>query len=89
MVGQLQLDVLISRLEAEYKVEAVLAADPEVIVVALAGGALGVPLGVALHPAQLYEAAAELIIFLILYRHAGNIRRLLSGTEPRLGEGKR
>ena len=27
--------------------------------------------------------------FLILYRHADNIRRLRSGTEPKLGEGKR
>ncbi len=26
---------------------------------------------------------------LIIYRHAGNIRRLLSGTEPKWGEGKR
>ena len=29
---------------------------------------VGVPLGVALHPTQLYEAAAELAIFVLLYR---------------------
>src|SRR5260370_36525600 len=29
---------------------------------------VGVPLGVPLHPTQLYEALAEAVIFLILYR---------------------
>lgn len=29
---------------------------------------VGVPLGVALHPTQLYEAAAEFVIFVLLYR---------------------
>src|SRR5439155_10928066 len=28
---------------------------------------VGVPLGVPLHPTQLYEAAAELVIFIVLY----------------------
>ncbi|MDX2151135.1 MAG: prolipoprotein diacylglyceryl transferase [Bryobacteraceae bacterium] len=31
---------------------------------------VGVPLGIPLHPTQLYEAAAELVIFAILYRLA-------------------
>ncbi len=32
---------------------------------------VGVPLGVPLHPTQLYESASEAIIFLILYRRFG------------------
>lgn len=32
---------------------------------------VGVPLGVSLHPSQLYEAAAEFIIFVVLYRAIG------------------
>ena len=36
---------------------------------------VGVPLGVALHPTQLYEAAAEGLIFLVLMRRFGEQRR--------------
>lgn len=32
---------------------------------------VGVPLGIALHPSQLYEAGAEFLIFAILYRAIG------------------
>jgi glycerol-3-phosphate acyltransferase PlsY len=33
-------------------------------------------------------AAAAAIAALVYVRHAGNIRRLLAGTEPRIGEGR-
>jgi phosphatidylglycerol:prolipoprotein diacylglycerol transferase len=36
---------------------------------------VGVPLGVPLHPTQLYESLAELIIFLILYRRIARPHR--------------
>jgi phosphatidylglycerol:prolipoprotein diacylglycerol transferase len=35
----------------------------------------GTPLGVPLHPTQLYEAAAELVLFAVLYRMAGRMPR--------------
>ncbi len=36
---------------------------------------VGVPLGIPLHPTQLYEAAAEAIIFAVLYRRFGKPHR--------------
>src|SRR5204863_1127444 len=36
---------------------------------------VGVPLGVPLHPTQLYEAIAEAVIFLILYRRIAKPHR--------------
>jgi phosphatidylglycerol:prolipoprotein diacylglycerol transferase len=36
---------------------------------------VGVPLGVALHPTQLYEAAAEAVIFAVLWRRFGREHR--------------
>ncbi len=35
----------------------------------------GTPLGVPLHPTQLYEAGAELVLFAVLYRMAGRMPR--------------
>jgi phosphatidylglycerol---prolipoprotein diacylglyceryl transferase len=36
---------------------------------------VGVPLGIALHPTQLYEAIAEALIFVFLYRRFGKAHR--------------
>ncbi len=36
---------------------------------------VGVPLNVSIHPTQLYEAAAEAVIFLILYRRFSKLHR--------------
>jgi glycerol-3-phosphate acyltransferase PlsY len=49
--------------------------------------ALAVPVAVwAAHPSPAYMAGSAAIAGLILIRHHGNIRRLLAGTEPRLGQ---
>lgn len=58
------------------------------IVLVLAVPALALVLGRlgAGPPAGPYLAAAGAIAALVVVRHAGNIRRLLTGREPRLGE---
>ena len=53
-------------------------------------GCLTLPVGVWLlgYP-RVYAAAAACAAALIVWRHEANVRRLLSGTEPRLGERAR
>jgi len=41
------------------------------------------------HAAPLLILSGLASSFLILYRHGSNMRRLVAGTEPKLGEGKR
>jgi glycerol-3-phosphate acyltransferase PlsY len=50
---------------------------------------LAIPVVVcATHPALPYQLLALLMSALILLRHKNNIRRLIAGTEPKLGEAR-
>lgn len=51
------------------------------------GASLVIPFAVhAAHPATAYQVLSVAMVALILERHKNNLRRLLAGTEPRLGE---